>query len=351
MECHFFLTFTLDPRWESRRNRKDTLWRCCCCCLVTKSCPTLCKPMDCNAPGSSVHGILQVRILERVAISFSGDLPNQGIEPKSPALQTDSSPLSHGGTYSLKMVSFNSEHVIYLKKPQRFLLIKREPFNQIDSLVITVPLWGGGGDVQVQSDLPGCCLNYVRFRNRKKKKGIISSSCLGLSMVPEKLTCTALVFLPGQSCGQRSLACYSSWGHKRVRESDNWVTEHTHTPPPGMVIDFRVQDIRRYFPVPVIFSLCPFTNWGSQKMQKSQCWAQLLSLMFIQITISPASLLELPDCLLPSLWLFIPLMSPSTPSFLIPVLGLPSSLVTYPTAFKSSPFVPVSGPDTHMVLW
>ena len=137
--------------------------------------------MDCNAPGSSVHGILQVRILERVAISFSGDLPNQGIEPKSPALQTDSSPLSHGGTYSLKMVSFNSEHVIYLKKPQRFLLIKREPFNQIDSLVITVPLWGGGGDVQVQSDLPGCCLNYaftlspdenrdVRFRNRKKKK-------------------------------------------------------------------------------------------------------------------------------------------------------------------------------------
>ena len=180
MECHFFLTFKLDPRWESRRNKSDTLWRC-CCCLVTKSCLTLCKPMDCNPSGSCVHGILQVRILERVAISFSGDLPNQGIEPESPALQTDSSSLSHGGTYSLKMVSFNSEHVIYLKKPQRFLLIKREPFNQIDSLVITVPLWGGWGDVQVQSDLPGCCLNYtfilspdenrdVRFRNRKKKR-------------------------------------------------------------------------------------------------------------------------------------------------------------------------------------
>ena len=36
--------------------------------LVTQSCPTLCDPMDCNPSGSSVHGILQARILERVAI-------------------------------------------------------------------------------------------------------------------------------------------------------------------------------------------------------------------------------------------------------------------------------------------
>ena len=38
---------------------------------VTQSCPTLCDPMDCSLPGSSVHGILQTRILERFAISFS----------------------------------------------------------------------------------------------------------------------------------------------------------------------------------------------------------------------------------------------------------------------------------------
>ena len=42
-----------------------------CSGLVTKSCPTLCNPMDCSLPGSSVHGILQARILERLAISFS----------------------------------------------------------------------------------------------------------------------------------------------------------------------------------------------------------------------------------------------------------------------------------------
>ena len=39
--------------------------------LLTQSCPTLCYPMDCSPPGSSVHRILQARILEWVAISFS----------------------------------------------------------------------------------------------------------------------------------------------------------------------------------------------------------------------------------------------------------------------------------------
>ena len=41
------------------------------CVLVAQSCPTLCDPMDYNPPGSSVHGILQARILEWVAISLS----------------------------------------------------------------------------------------------------------------------------------------------------------------------------------------------------------------------------------------------------------------------------------------
>ena len=36
-----------------------------------QSCLTLCEPMDCSPPGSSIHGILQARILEWVAISFS----------------------------------------------------------------------------------------------------------------------------------------------------------------------------------------------------------------------------------------------------------------------------------------
>ena len=38
---------------------------------VAQSCPTLCNPMDCSLPGSSIHGIFQARVLEWVAISFS----------------------------------------------------------------------------------------------------------------------------------------------------------------------------------------------------------------------------------------------------------------------------------------
>ena len=60
--------------------------------LVAQSCLTLCNPVDCSPPGSSVLGILQARILERVAIPSPGDLPNPGIKPRSPALQADSLP-------------------------------------------------------------------------------------------------------------------------------------------------------------------------------------------------------------------------------------------------------------------
>ena len=46
---------------------------------VAQSCPTLCGLMGCSRPGSSIHGIFQARVLEWVAISFSKDLPNQGL--------------------------------------------------------------------------------------------------------------------------------------------------------------------------------------------------------------------------------------------------------------------------------
>ena len=43
--------------------------------VLSQSCPTLCHPVDCNPPGSSVHGILQARILEWVEITFSRKSP------------------------------------------------------------------------------------------------------------------------------------------------------------------------------------------------------------------------------------------------------------------------------------
>ena len=56
---------------------------------IAQSCPTLCNPVDCSPPGSSVQGILQARILEWVAISFSRGLPDPWVELRSPTLKAD----------------------------------------------------------------------------------------------------------------------------------------------------------------------------------------------------------------------------------------------------------------------
>ena len=55
---------------------------------VAQSCLTLCYPMDCSLPGSSVQGIFQPIVLEWIAFSFSrgGGLPDPGIEPRPSAL-------------------------------------------------------------------------------------------------------------------------------------------------------------------------------------------------------------------------------------------------------------------------
>ena len=99
------------------------------CVQVTQSCPTLCSPKDRSAPGFSVHGISQARILEKWKVKVTllshvrlfvtpwtvayqapnmgfsrqeywsglpfpspGDLPDPGVEPSSPALWTDALP-------------------------------------------------------------------------------------------------------------------------------------------------------------------------------------------------------------------------------------------------------------------
>ena len=66
----------LNTRTKEKEGKKNTFLKMIlylCVCLVAQSYPTLCDPIDCSPPGSSVHGILQARILEWVAISFSGE--------------------------------------------------------------------------------------------------------------------------------------------------------------------------------------------------------------------------------------------------------------------------------------
>ena len=69
------------------------------CCLAAKLCLTLCDPMDCSLPGSSVHGIFQARILEWIAI-FLLQVIFLTLESSLRLLiwQTDSLSLSHIGS-------------------------------------------------------------------------------------------------------------------------------------------------------------------------------------------------------------------------------------------------------------
>ena len=67
------------------------------CAKSLQSCPTICNPMDCSLPGSSVQVILQANLLEWAAMPSPGHLLNPGIEPiclMSPALVSGFSTIS-----------------------------------------------------------------------------------------------------------------------------------------------------------------------------------------------------------------------------------------------------------------
>ena len=112
------------PGWEGSLGRMDTcicMAESLCCppeaitawlvgctpynmCLVAQSCPTLCNPVDCSPPGSSIHEDSPGQNTELGRLSLlQGIFPTPGIEPLSPALQADSYHLSHQGSqYKVK---------------------------------------------------------------------------------------------------------------------------------------------------------------------------------------------------------------------------------------------------------
>ena len=73
--------------------------------LVTPSSPTLCDPMDYSLPGSSVHGILQARIVEWIAISLSRGSSRLNLHLLH--WQVDSLPLSHQESPRMAVVPIN----------------------------------------------------------------------------------------------------------------------------------------------------------------------------------------------------------------------------------------------------
>ena len=74
---------------------------------VAQSCLTLCDPMDCSLPGSSVHGIFQAIVLKWIAISFStGIFPTQGSNPGLLHCRQMLYHLSHQGSLKIMVTSF-----------------------------------------------------------------------------------------------------------------------------------------------------------------------------------------------------------------------------------------------------
>ena len=76
---------------------------------VAQSCPTVCNPMNCSLPGSSVHGILQARILECSSSLLLGIFPTQGLNPGFLHCRWILNHLSHQG--SPTMTNLDSKQI------------------------------------------------------------------------------------------------------------------------------------------------------------------------------------------------------------------------------------------------
>ena len=168
--------------------------------LATRSCPTLCNPIDCSLPGSSVHGILQKRKLEWVAISSSRG-------SSQPRDQTRVSCASYFGVFRQPFSGLPSPRT-GVRATARELIrwISQGTVDYWKSEHYQLPRWLSGEE-------PACQCRRCRKWQFNPWVGKIPWR--------RKWQLTS-VFLPGESHGQRSLVGYSPWGRK---ESDT--TEKT----------------------------------------------------------------------------------------------------------------------------
>ena len=138
-----------------------------------------CDPMDCSPPGSSVHGTSHARILEWVAISFSGDLPDPGMEPTSPALA--------GGFFTTKLP----------EKPEKAMA----PHSS--TLAWKIPWMEEPGRLQ-------------SMRSLRVGHSWATSLSLFTFMHWRRNWQPTPVFLPGESQGRGSLAGCHLWGRTEL---------------------------------------------------------------------------------------------------------------------------------------
>ena len=113
------------------------------CAKLLQSYPTVCDPVDCSPPGSSVHGVLQARVLERVPRPPPGDLPDPGVEPAS-LLSAPSAgrflatapPGTSKSTTALGQITLLSQHT------RSYAQVTR-------SIFMGICIWGSDGPVRI----------------------------------------------------------------------------------------------------------------------------------------------------------------------------------------------------------
>ena len=103
--------------------------------LVTQSCPTLCNPMDCSPPGSSVHGMLQARILDLGSHSLLQEIFwTQGLNPGLLHCRQILYCLSHQGIYL-------AHYLAMLKAYKLSLCFKKKNHHQTLPEVPCLKMW------------------------------------------------------------------------------------------------------------------------------------------------------------------------------------------------------------------
>ena len=115
--------------------------------------------MDCSPPGSSIHGILQARILEWVAIPFSSDLPDPGIKPRSLALQADSL-LSEPLRQQINLPSVSKGDIISIFQG---CLLYKHPWKQSGAKAIHAPAQKTCKTQQAHEELPSNKFIFLSF--------------------------------------------------------------------------------------------------------------------------------------------------------------------------------------------
>ena len=164
------------------------------CAQSLQSCSTLCNPMDCSPPGSSVHGILHARILEWAAITF---------------LQRSSQPRDWTWEFFTCLLHCMQSHqgsLIY------YMIFSNNPFSK---LLFSVPVSRHAIDLNVLASKEGM------FPTR--------DDTIPTNLEGRRKWQPTPVFLRGESHGQRSLVGYSPRGRKESDKTEGLHSLSLHT--------------------------------------------------------------------------------------------------------------------------